>query len=290
MVAASLNAEKCDSTSGGGSRADRQRRLMLLWVLGFLGFRVVVPLAAFLPLSASLVRPVALLAFMLLSLLGPRLIGPLPLRPVWRALLFPILAALSLATAGALPGTSTASAGLLLSAFSDLFLIGAASVLGALLAGFLREPNILVPASVVAALVDFWGVYFGTTRMVLERHQEVVSKLSVQVALPALPGALDLQIGIGFGDFVFLSFFLVCARRFDLREGRTFWFSFVFLLAAMAIVVWLGPNVPALLPMAAAFLAANAGCFRLQRSEALAMLYAGLIIAVLLGGWIFLHG
>lgn len=267
--------------TGGDDPPGRQRERVLLWMLLFLGFRALLPLAGSLPRQAVL--PGAVLLSMLLALWGPRVAAPIAVPSRWRILLFVLFAALSLGVATALPGAATRHAAVLLGAFSDLFLIAAAVMLGQFLAGLFREPNLLVPAAVAAAVIDYWGVYHGTTRAVIEQHSDWVPKLSVQVPVPGAPGMPDLQLGIGFGDFVFLTLFLVCARQFGLRERRTFWLSFALLVGAMSFVVIFDRNVPALLPMSVAFLLANVGRFRFQRSEVFAMLYAALILAAAVG-------
>jgi len=142
---------------------------------------------------------------------------------------------------------------------------------------------VTTPAAIAAAVIDYWGVYHGTTRAVIEQHSEWVPKLSVHVPVPTSPGLPDLSLGIGLGDFVFLTLFLASARRFGLRERRTFWLSFLFLVSAMAVVLLFDRNVPALVPMSAAFLLANVGRFRFQQSELRAMLYAAVIVAVVVG-------
>lgn len=264
----------------------RRREVVWLWALSFLALRTLVPYARGWP--PWLVRPTALLLFMLLSFLGPRLAAPFSLALKWRIALVPLLASLSLIAAHAQPGAATPPAAALLSGFSDLCLIGTAVVVGQILADLFREPNLLVPAAVVAAVVDFWGVNYGTTQQVLKKAPHVVSKLSVHVPLP---GMTDVPLGIGFGDFVFFTLFLTCAVRFGLRERLTFWLGFLLLLGAMGVVVALNLNVPALVPMAAAFLLANVGRFRFQRSEVRAMGVAGLLLATLIGIWMVLrHG
>lgn len=281
---ASANAGK-GGTSENDAVAIRARHLAI-WIILFLLLHTFAPLAGALP--APLAHPTLLLCFMFFSLLGPRLLAPLILPVLYQVLFLLGAGALSLLTASAQFLVAARYHAILPAAFlaglSDLLLIVTAALCGQLLSRLFREPNILVPAAIVAGLIDYWGVYFGTTRAVLEHHASVVSKLSVQVPLPNV----DMQIGIGFGDFVFMTLFLACARRFSLREGLTFWLSFLFLLTAMTFVVFTGMNVPALVPMSAAFLIANIGRFRFQRSEVLALIYAALIVATLIGVFIFL--
>ncbi len=267
--------------TSGGDLPGRQRERILLWILLFLGLRTLLPLAVFLPRPVAI--PAALLLAMLVALWGPRVAAACSLPVHWGLILFILFGACSFAVAGVLPEATTPHAGILLHAFSDLFLIAAAIALGQALAALFREPNLLVPAAIAAAVIDYWGVYHGTTRAVIEQHSEWVPKLSVHVPVPTAPGLPDLGLGIGLGDFVFLTLFLACARRFGLRERRTFWLSFLFLVSAMAVVLLFDRNVPALVPMSAAFLLANVGRFRFQQSELRAMLYAAVIVAVVVG-------
>ncbi|HHX39417.1 MAG TPA: hypothetical protein GX715_05580 [Armatimonadetes bacterium] len=272
---------KMGRPTSGGDLPGRQRERILLWVLLFLGLRTLLPLAVFLPRPVAV--PAAMLLAMLVALWGPRVAAACSLPARWGLPLFILFGICSFAVAGVLPGAATPHAAVLLHAFSDLFLIAAAIALGQALAALFREPNLLVPAAIAAAVIDYWGVYYGTTRAVIEQHSEWVPKLSVHVPVPTSPGLPDLSLGIGLGDFVFLTLFLASARRFGLRERRTFWLSFLFLVSAMSVVLLFDRNVPALVPMSAAFLLANAGRFRFQRSELRAMLYAALILAVVVG-------
>lgn len=289
IAVAASERMKIGRPTGGADPPGRQRERVLLWMLVFLGFRTLLPLAGALPREA--VVPAAVLLSMLLALWGPRIAAPASIPSRWRVPLFILFAALSFGVAGALPGAEMRYPAALLGAFSDLFLIAAAVALGQFLAGLFREPNLLVPAAVAAAVIDYWGVYYGTTRAVIEQHSDWVPKLSVQVPVPGAPGMPDLQLGIGFGDFVFLTLFLVCARQFGLRERLTFWLSFALLVSAMSVVLVFDRNVPALVPMSVAFLLANVGRFRFQRSELFAMLYAALILAAAVGlVLVFRHG
>ncbi|MDH7570743.1 MAG: hypothetical protein QHJ73_14275 [Armatimonadota bacterium] len=275
---------------GAAMGASRGRREVLVWwVVAFLAFRTLIPLFSRVPSPIS--RPVLVVLFMLLSLMGPRLLASLSLPLGWRLPLIPLLAALSLVAAAAQTGAAGPTSAALLAGYSDLFLILCAGAVGLTVAGLFREPNILVPVALVSGLVDYWGVNYGTTAQVLQHAPQVVSKLSVQMPVPAASGGVDFSIGIGFGDFVFFTTFLACARRFALRERLTFWLGFAMLLGAMAVVVMADRNIPALAPMAVAFLGANWGRFQLQRGEVQAMGYAALIVAALIGLWMVLrHG
>lgn len=262
--------------TGGGKAPAQQYRVLLLWALAFLAFRVLFVRLDGLPPSLAL--PVGVAVFMLLSLLGPRYAAPLRLPPVVSLLGFMLFGALSLGIAAWWGGPPPRPLPVPLAAVADLCLILAAIALGHLLLRLFREPNLLVPAAVAAAVIDYAMVYSpsGTTRALLEQHAEVVDKLSVAVPVPGMP---DLQLGVGFGDFVFLSLFLAAAVRFDLRERRTFWVCTAFLVVAMALVALTGVPVPALVPMAIAFVVANAGRIRFAREEVRAMGVVALVIA-----------
>jgi hypothetical protein len=90
----------------------------------------------------------------------------------------------------------------------------------------------------------------------------------------------------GLGDFIFLTFFFAAVARFGLRAGRTFWGIFGFLLVGMTAVLLL-PRLPALplLPfIVLGFLVANAGAFKLSRTEKIntaivVVFVAGLLVA-----------
>lgn len=266
--------------TGGVECPGRQHRLLLLWALVFVAFRVLFPLARAIPLLIGL--PIAIAASMLLSLFGPRIAAPLRVSTGVALGVFAVFGPLSLGVSGLKIGPPAWPVTPLIAAASDLCLILAAIGLGKALLRLFREPNLLVPAAAVAALVDYAMVYSpsGTTRAVLERHSEMVGRLSVQVPVPGIPA---LQLGIGFGDFVFFSLFLSAAVRFGLRERRTFWLCYAFLVAGMGVVAIVGIPVPALVPMGIAFLIANGSRMRFERSELVALGVAALLIAVAAG-------
>ena len=83
---------------------------------------------------------------------------------------------------------------------------------------------------------------------------------------------------IGPADFVFMAFFLSCAHRFRLDVRRTLISIFVALTLALYFVLLAPWPVPALLPMAAAFLIVNFRQFKLSRQELQAVCAAAVIV------------
>jgi hypothetical protein len=175
-------------------------------------------------------------------------------------------------------------------AVQDLARTLAAAGFGSLLAGLLREPNILLPAGLFAAFADFVVVRFGTVKHVLSTPggRQLVAAVSARV--PAIhPGLPQFGILIGPADFLFLAFFLACAARFELGLTRNAVALSVVLAATLLAVPLLG-SVPALVPMALAFLALNARRFHLTRSEVLAsVLVVGLSGALFAGYFLLLQ-
>jgi hypothetical protein len=170
------------------------------------------------------------------------------------------------------------SAGLALHLGEELFRILATLGLGVLLASALREPNILLPAAVFAAFADYFMVNFGTVHhtMKTEAGQQLVQAVSAKV--PTVAGLPVLTVGPA--DFVFMAFFFACVYRFDLHRQRTFWSLFVLLTLGLCFVVLLSAPIPALAPMALAFVGANFRRFKLSRSEMQAMGAAAVIVLV----------
>lgn len=166
-------------------------------------------------------------------------------------------------------------------ALQDGAKVTAAGALGVALAGVIREPNILLPAGLFAAMADFIVVNFGTVKHALSssRGQEVVKAVSAQV--PSVHPSLA-PLTIGPADFLFLGIFLACAARFGGGVRRTGWALAVVLGLSLALVPVIGA-VPALAPMSLAFLAVNWRMFRLTRQELI-----GSVVAVLAAGGLFL--
>lgn len=175
-----------------------------------------------------------------------------------------------------------------LEALSDLGKILAAGGAGVGMAALLREPNILLPAGLFAAFADVVVVSVGTVRHALSTSQGQALVAAVSARVPSVHPALGTGVTIGPADFLFLGVFLGCVWRFRLGLAR----NGVVLTAALAGTLLLTnvvPAVPALAPMAVAFLAVNYRAFRLTRSE---LASTGVVLvtagALFLGYFLFL--
>jgi len=172
---------------------------------------------------------------------------------------------------------------------ADIALISAAALLGTLLSRIISDPKMLLPVAFVGAVVDYWGVYLGTTAAFIHAAPELVQKASAEI--PAFgsayqPQGLHIASFVGFGDWLFLTMFLAVAWRYDLQPRRTFWALLGFLVPAMLIVVFGGLNyLPAIVPMALAVFAVNGRRLKLSREETFASLYALLLVAALIGAY-----
>jgi hypothetical protein len=180
---------------------------------------------------------------------------------------------------------------LVLRPVADLALITAGASLGMLVARLIRDPKMLLPVAVAGAVVDFWGVFFGTTNAALKHTPAVVQAASA--GIPTLGGGATRQgmapiSYVGVGDWLFLGLFLAVASTFQLQPRRTFWTLTAFVIAAMFLVLFdVVSYLPAIVPMAIAVLWVNRAELRLSRSEAFAVMYAVLMVAAMIGLYVF---
>ncbi|HEY3411796.1 MAG TPA: hypothetical protein VGM51_01935 [Armatimonadota bacterium] len=170
---------------------------------------------------------------------------------------------------------------------ADLALITAAALMGTLVAKVISDPKMLLPVALVGALVDYWGVYLGTTSAFIKASPNLVR--AVSAGIPTFGGGLT-QRGVqpasfvGFGDWLFLTMFLAVAFRYDLQPRRTFWALLAFLVPAMLIVIFGGLDyLPAIVPMALAIVCVNGRRLKMSRSETFASLYALLMVLAMAG-------
>ncbi len=166
-----------------------------------------------------------------------------------------------------------------LAVLQDLFLMLFAAFLGYTVSFIVREPSLLLPVAVFAALVDYWSVSWGPLSHVIENKPSVVAAASVHMPtpVPGVPGTM-----IGMGDFVFLALFFAVLFRFGMNVRGAFWLGYILLTASMLVVLKLGGALPALLPMGVAVIATNMRFLKLKRDELLATLYVGAMLLVLL--------
>jgi hypothetical protein len=162
----------------------------------------------------------------------------------------------------------------------QLSLMLLAVFLGVTISYIIREPNILLPVTMVAALVDFWNVYVGPLGHIVATKPGIVNAVTVQMPVP-VPG-MPMPI-IGMGDFVFLALYLSVVCRFGLNVRGTFWWGYALLTLTMLAVLRYDLPIPALVPMAIAVIGANARRIHLKRDELLATIFVGVIVLALLG-------
>jgi hypothetical protein len=160
----------------------------------------------------------------------------------------------------------------------------AAAGIGALIATLIRDPNILLPASVFAAFADYLMVYtsIGTVHQALQTTQGQHHIASMSAPVPTVHPSIP-TLTVGMADYVFLAFFFACVYRFGMNERATF-VAFLTLLSLSLLFVPYVSAIPALAPMALAFLAINFRHFRLSKSELQAMGLAFAIVAAVVAG------
>jgi len=189
-----------------------------------------------------------------------------------------------------------------LSVLVPFFLILFGVYFGQLLTRIIREVGMLVPVSIIAGLIDFWGVYWGPVGNWSEQAPGMVNMATAATAAAATPEHVmdqmpQLQIfsnisppqTIGIGDFVFLAFFLACAYRLGFSARRTMWGIFFGLLASVLVMslnrmVLFGHEIsieylPGLIFICGGALLANLRSWRLSRQE---WAMTGVLTAILL--------
>lgn len=188
---------------------------------------------------------------------------------------------------------------------APFFLILIGAFFGRLVARLINETALLVPVSLGAALIDFWGVYWGFVNRMSESAPLAVSGLgSAPTAIANVPpavaegatGALAVLVhltppeNIGIGDFVFLTLLLTCAFRLGFSAGRAMWGIFTGLLLASLIMALDGVTLfghevnisylPGLVFICGGFLLFNLSLWKLSRRE---WLMTGAIVVLLCG-------
>ena len=164
--------------------------------------------------------------------------------------------------------------------------------LGILLSPIIREPNVLLPVALVAMPIDYLGAMtsIGFTQNMVANHPGIVRGVSVPV--PSVGGSAHHgglhPIGfIGPGDILFVAFFFAVVLRLNLNVRGTFWWIYGLLTLTMLVVLVMGINIAALVPMGLAVLIANFRYFKLKREEVFATVYAALFILALITGFYF---
>jgi hypothetical protein len=179
-----------------------------------------------------------------------------------------------------------------------LLILFAASV-GVWLSRMMREVKILLPIAVVLALVDMYVVFGGGLVTQAQSGHALIARAAMHALMVSLPatqpkgGAAPMQLAVGFADFLFIALFFACFVRFGIPARRTFLMLYGALALYMVFVAMpqlLGLTdlaLPALVPIAIVVIGMNVRQFRYDRSEAFALLYAGLIVAAVAGVFYF---
>lgn len=270
-------------------------RLFAIAVLVYLLYRVGAPLVTFLG-AGFLQVALSTLVFMALATWVVMRAAALPLSPVkalWWMMWFMALFIVVRMSPAFIPALRSSPITLeIVLGVSDTLMVLAASMLGRAVSHIIREPNILAPAALFAALVDFAVVSLWIPR-VMEAAPQALSAVAVHVpqvgAKPTPAGLRPIGI-IGPADFVFLAFYFACIWRFNMAARATYLWMVIALAAYMFfqnIVGTLTPRfmdavemLPGLVPMAVVLLIVNRKYFRFSREEKRAMA----VVAVLVGG------
>jgi len=268
-------------------------RLFWLAVGVYLLYRVGAPLVTFLG-DGFLQVALSTLVFMALATWVVLRAAALPLRPVvalaWTAVLLVLFIAVRLSPAF-VPALRQSPVVLeVVLGISDTLMVLAASMLGLAVSHIIREPNILAPAALFAALADFAVVSLWIPR-VMEVAPQALSTVAVHVpqvgAKPTPTGLRPIGI-IGPADFVFLAFYFACVWRFGMAAQATYIWMVIALAGYMFfqnVVGSLTPRfmdavdmLPGLVPMAVVLLVVNRKYFRFSREEKRAMAVVALLV------------
>lgn len=190
--------------------------------------------------------------------------------------------------------SSRAAAILMGTGIPDLLFVWFAASIGSALSLLIRAANMIPPVAAVLALVDIWTVLLGgpVHRIMVSPNrvaQAVTRAMTVELPAPSAGAAPIQPISVvGFADFLFIAFFVAAVCRY-LPAPRTFARTLnaliVVLCAYMLLVHVTGWVLPALLPMAVVMIALHWRHFHYNRSEAFALAYAGIFIALIATGF-----
>jgi hypothetical protein len=181
---------------------------------------------------------------------------------------------------------------LIVTGLQGLVMVWLAASVGALLSRLVREIKILLPMAVALACVDLY-VVFGGGLVTQAKKGNAPAKVAMQALTVKMPtthpvhGVQPMQFAVGFADYLFVALFFACFARFALPLRSTLIVLCGTLMGYMILVGLTGWDLPALVPIAIVVISMNWRQFRYERSEAFALLYAGLIVAALAGGFYF---
>lgn len=177
-----------------------------------------------------------------------------------------------------------------------LIMMWFAACIGVGLSRLIREMKMLLPISVVLAMVDMYVVFGGGLVTQVTSGKAPIAMAAMRALTVKLPtmhltrGAAPMQLAIGLADFLFIALFFACFKKFGVAAWNTFIVMCGVLSVYMLIVAYKDLPLPALVPIAVVVVGMNLRQFRYERSEGFALLYAGIIVAVV-GSvfWFFAH-
>ncbi len=156
-------------------------------------------------------------------------------------------------------------------------LLGAGSLVGALVGGRIEDAGHLLVVGGVTTLADLYSVFSprGVTAQIVS-NERLLSVLTVSWAMPGQDGMFPV---LGVGDVVMVALYLSAARALGLSLGRSVAGLAAGFAAVLGALIVFEAGVPALPFLAAGFLAVNPRCLRL-RAEDRRPAVIGLLVAV----------
>jgi hypothetical protein len=134
----------------------------------------------------------------------------------------------------------------------------AATCVGLVLAGMLRNAAEAITIALVIAAVDIYSVAAGPTHEIVHNHPGVLDDLALNLRVLGTYSVVQ----IGASDLIFFALFTAAAIRLGLRR----WTTWTAMTASFGLTVVLADRLDTALPalplLSAAFLAANADLFR----------------------------
>jgi hypothetical protein len=168
-----------------------------------------------------------------------------------------------------------------------------AGSVGALVAMMFKDRNLVVPAAIMLAAIDFVIVLApaGIVHKALQSDQGRRVFEAVAYKVPSL-GHLQPAAFIGPADFLFVAMFFVVINRFEMKKSATLIAVAVALIAYLLIVLMFGQRtfagisltaLPALVPIGVAVLIANRSEFKMNQQEKLMCWIVAGLCALMVG-------
>jgi hypothetical protein len=191
----------------------------------------------------------------------------------------------------------------LVRALGDWAVFCAAVLVGSAASGIVREPNLLPPIALTAAVVDYVAIRFGgPTVHLLASNPALVEGAST--ALPAIGAAavpiagghaMGLATGgalaiVGTGDLLFLGLAFGAVGRFGFRFGPSAVWTVVGAIVGMATALVGNLPLPGLPFLALGCIAPNVGRFRYSRGELLSLGVVALFLIAFCVGLVVVFG